>query len=84
MSGGALPLLLGVLGGEPRQLYLREVGIRSVWGIAYLVLSSLIGFSAYIWLLRFVSTARVSTYQRHLLQKLLTDSREENKWRKMP
>ena len=62
VSGGVLLLLLGVLMGEPKQLYLREIAARSVWGIAYLVLSSLIGFSAYIWLLRFVSTARVSTY----------------------
>jgi len=60
--GGALLLLLGVLAGEPRQFHLSAVAARSVWAVAYLIFASLVGFSSYIWLLRSVSTARVSTY----------------------
>jgi drug/metabolite transporter (DMT)-like permease len=56
-------LLLGVLSGEGRQFHFREVAAHSVLGFVYLIgAGSLVGFTAYIWLLRNVPTARLSTY----------------------
>jgi drug/metabolite transporter (DMT)-like permease len=63
LAGGALLLLLGVLSGEGRQLHIHDVALRSLLGLFYLIVAgSLLGFTAYIWLLRTVATARVSTY----------------------
>ncbi|MGD0011655.1 MAG: EamA family transporter [Terriglobia bacterium] len=63
LAGGALLLLLGVLSGEGRQFHLHGVVLRSLLGLVYLIVAgSLLGFTAYIWLLRTVATARVSTY----------------------
>ena len=63
LAGGALLLLLGVLSGEGLQLHLARVALRSLLGLVYLILAgSLLGFTAYLWLLRSVPTARVSTY----------------------
>jgi len=63
LAGGALLLLLGVLSGEGRQFHSHGVALRSLLGLAYLIVAgSLLGFTAYIWLLRTVATARVSTY----------------------
>ena len=63
LAGGALLLLVGVLSGEGRQFHWHEVALRSLLGLVYLIAAgSLLGFTAYIWLLRTVPTARVSTY----------------------
>jgi len=63
LTGGALLLLLGVLSGESRELHFAAVALRSALGLAYLIAAgSLLGFTAYFWLLRTVPTARVSTY----------------------
>jgi drug/metabolite transporter (DMT)-like permease len=63
LAGGALLLLLGTLSGEGLQLHLSGVALRSLLGLVYLILAgSLLGFTAYLWLLRSVPTARVSTY----------------------
>ena len=63
LTGGALLLLLGIVSGESRQLHLGAVALRSALGLVYLIAAgSLLGFSAYFWLLRTVPTARVSTY----------------------
>ncbi len=63
LAGGALLLLLGILSGEGRQFHWRGVAPRSLLGLVYLIVAgSLLGFSAYMWLLRTVHTARVSTY----------------------
>jgi drug/metabolite transporter (DMT)-like permease len=63
LAGGALLLLLGVLSGEGRQFHWHGVALRSLLGLVYLIVAgSLLGFTAYIWLLRTVATARVSTY----------------------
>jgi drug/metabolite transporter (DMT)-like permease len=49
--------------GEPWQFDTSAVSLRSVLGFAYLVvLGSIVAFSAYIWLLRVSTPARVSTY----------------------
>lgn len=63
LAAGALLLALAVLSGEGRQFHLGGVDLRSWLGLLYLIIAgSLVGFTAYIWLLRTVSTARVSTY----------------------
>jgi drug/metabolite transporter (DMT)-like permease len=63
MTGGGLLLLLGFALGEGRQFDLGAVTARSAWAFAYLVfLGSLLGFSAYIWLLQASTPAKVSTY----------------------
>jgi len=63
LAGGGLLLLLGVLSGEGRQFHFHEVAAHSVLGFVYLIgAGSLVGFTAYIWVLRNVPTARLSTY----------------------
>ena len=63
LAGGALLLALGVLSGESRHLNPGAVAARSLAGLAYLIAAgSLLGFTAYFWLLRTVPMARVSTY----------------------
>ena len=63
LAGGALLLLLGLTTGEGRQLHFSQVALRSLLGLVYLIVAgSFLGFTAYLWLLRNVPTARVSTY----------------------
>ncbi len=63
LAGGVLLFAVGLLSGEGRQLHWAAVSMRSLSGLIYLVFfGSLLGFTAYIWLLGVVSTARVSTY----------------------
>ena len=63
LAGGALLLTVGVLSGEAAHFHFGEVAPRSVLGLVYLVAAgSLVGFTAYFWLLRNVPMARVSTY----------------------
>lgn len=62
LAGGAMLIVLGLL-TEGSQLYWRAISLRSTAGLLYLVAAgSLLGFTAYIWLLRAVSTSRVATY----------------------
>ncbi len=63
LAGGAMLIVLGFLAGESGQLHWRAITLRSAGGLVYLVgFGSLLGFTAYIWLLQVVSTARISTY----------------------
>jgi drug/metabolite transporter (DMT)-like permease len=63
LAGGVLLLAVGFLSGEGKQLRLAAVSVHSLLGVAYLVFfGSLLGFTAYMWLLGRVPTARVSTY----------------------
>ena len=63
LTGGSLLLLLGLLTGEAARIDPGGVSLRSALALAYLVVfGSLVAFSAYIWLLRHASAARVSTY----------------------
>lgn len=49
--------------GEPWHFDVSAVSLRSLFGFVYLVvLGSIVAFSAYIWLLRVSTPARVSTY----------------------
>lgn len=63
IGGGAGLLLVGVLIGEPWRTDWAHVSTRSLGALAYLVVAgSWIAFSAYIWLLKESTPARVSTY----------------------
>ena len=63
LCGGAWLWLAGTLAGEWGRLNLAAVSFRSAGAFAYLVVfGSLIGFSAYVWLLKAVPPARASTY----------------------
>jgi drug/metabolite transporter (DMT)-like permease len=63
IGGGAVLLLAGLASGEAGRIALREVSLRSALGLAYLIVfGSIVAFTAYIWLLRVSTPARVSTY----------------------
>jgi drug/metabolite transporter (DMT)-like permease len=63
LAGGALLTLLGLVTGEAAQVSLAGASFRSLAAFAYLVLiGSLVGFTAFTWLLRVSTPAKVSTY----------------------
>jgi len=63
LTGGALLLLAGCFLGEPHRLDLAAITPASRLAFLYLfICGSLIGFTAYVWLLQVSSPARVSTY----------------------
>ncbi len=63
LCGGFLLLMLGLLAGEWQQLNFEHVSLQSALALAYLIVfGSLIGFTAYLWLLRVTTPARASTY----------------------
>ena len=63
LAGGAALLVLSVVLGEPWAFDASAVSLRSVLGLLYLIVfGSIVAFSAYIWLLRVSTPARVSTY----------------------
>jgi drug/metabolite transporter (DMT)-like permease len=63
LSGGALLALVGVGAGELRGFDIAAVSRTSIIAFVYLIcIGSLVGFTAYIYLLRVSTAARVSTY----------------------
>jgi drug/metabolite transporter (DMT)-like permease len=63
LCGGVLLLLSGAASGEGAKLELENVSLRSLVSLGYLtVFGSLVAFSAYVWLLRVSTPAKVSTY----------------------
>lgn len=63
LAGGALLCLAGLALGESGQVHLEMISGRSLVSYIYLILvGSLVGFSAYIWLLKNTTPARVGTY----------------------
>ncbi len=63
IAGSVVLLLVGVVAGEPGTLHLARVSFASWMGWLYLVtFGSLVGFTAYVYLLRAVSPAKASTY----------------------
>ncbi len=63
VCGGALLLLFGLATGQAGQLSAAAISPRSLVALAYLIVfGSLIGFTAYIYLLGATTSARVSTY----------------------
>jgi drug/metabolite transporter (DMT)-like permease len=63
ICGGTLLLLAGALTGEMRRFHPVSVSILSVASFAYLVIiGAVVGYTAYIWLLRHCDPAKVATY----------------------
>lgn len=63
LAGGIILLLWGTFAGEWSRLEIAQVSTRSLLALLYLlVFGSMIGFSAYTWLLRNSPTPLVSTY----------------------
>ncbi len=62
-GGGALLAALGLSVGELSRFDPAAVSAKSVLAVVYLfVFGSIVGFSAYLWLLRATTASRVSTY----------------------
>ncbi len=63
LGGGVMLLIVSVLFREPMHFDLAGVSARSIGGLLYLTTAgSLVGFTAYIWLLGHQPPSRVSTY----------------------
>lgn len=63
LAGGGLQLITGVLLGELPRMRFDLISPSSAWAFVYLTLiGSLVGFTAYVWLMRTCSPALVSTY----------------------
>ena len=62
-AGGVLLLILSAAAGEPARLSLEAISLKSVAALAYLVVfGSLIGFTAFVWLLKVDRASRVVTH----------------------
>ena len=63
LAGGALMMIAGLLLGQGAQIRFDQISVLSLSALGYLVIfGSLIGFTAYVWLLKVSTPARVSTY----------------------
>jgi drug/metabolite transporter (DMT)-like permease len=63
LSGGAALWIAGIFLGEVRSLHLAAVSTRSWLALGYLVLfGSMVGFTAYIYILKKSTATRVATY----------------------
>jgi drug/metabolite transporter (DMT)-like permease len=63
ICGGMLLLLAGIVTGELPRLHLSSISISSWVAFIYLVLiGAVVGYTAYIWLLRHCEPAKVATY----------------------
>jgi drug/metabolite transporter (DMT)-like permease len=63
LCGGLLLLLAGIMTGEIRQLHPSGMSILSLASFVYLVMiGAVVGYTAYIWLLRHCEPAKVATY----------------------
>src|ERR1051325_6456876 len=63
LCGGALLLLAGIVTGELPHLHLDSISTLSLASFVYLVIiGAVVGYTAYIWLLRHCEPAKVATY----------------------
>jgi drug/metabolite transporter (DMT)-like permease len=63
LAGGMLLVLAGSVAGEWSRFHVSAISTLSLLALAYLiVLGSLVGFTAYLWLMRNTPTAVASTY----------------------
>jgi drug/metabolite transporter (DMT)-like permease len=63
IAGGFVLLLVGIAAGEPARFDWQAISFRSGAAFVYLtIIGSLVGFTAYSWLLKVSTPARVSTY----------------------
>lgn len=63
LCGGGLLLVAGLLGGEAERFEVAAISQRSILSLLYLIVfGAIIGFTAFAWLLRVTTPARVATY----------------------
>ena len=63
LCGGGLMIVAGVVSGEMHDFHLRNVTALSLGAFIYLVLiGAIVGYTAYIWLLRHCDPSKVATY----------------------
>jgi drug/metabolite transporter (DMT)-like permease len=63
LCGGLLLLLAGIVTGETQRFHPRSVSTLSLVSFIYLVIiGAVVGYTAYIWLLRHCDPAKVATY----------------------
>jgi len=63
LAGGAVLFVVGFITSEAKRFDLAGISGRSAWAFAYLtIVGSLIGFTAFSWLLKVSTPARISTY----------------------
>jgi drug/metabolite transporter (DMT)-like permease len=63
LCGGGFLLLAGIVSGEARGFHLNQISTSSAVSLVYLsLLGSLVAFTAYSWLLKASTPARVATY----------------------
>jgi len=63
IGGGILLLLAGILQGEYQHFHFMDFSVKSIGALIYLIIfGSLLGFTAYLWLLKNAGIARTSTY----------------------
>jgi drug/metabolite transporter (DMT)-like permease len=63
IGGGVLLLLWGLLLGEYAHFHIINFSAKSIGALIYLIIfGSLVGFTAYLWLLKNAGVARTSTY----------------------
>lgn len=63
LAGGTLLVLAGTATGEWSRVDLANISLKSILAVAYLIVfGAIVGYSAYVWLLRASTPARVSTY----------------------
>jgi drug/metabolite transporter (DMT)-like permease len=63
LCGGAVLTVIGIAGGELGRVDIAAISLESLLGLGWLIVfGSLVGFSAYVWLLRVTRTSLVGTY----------------------
>ncbi len=63
LCGGALMFVVGLAAGEGRDFHPEKITLLSAGAFIYLVLiGAIVGYTAYIWLLRHCDPAKVATY----------------------
>jgi drug/metabolite transporter (DMT)-like permease len=63
LCGGVLLLLTGITTGETRRFHPNSLSMLSLASLVYLVIiGAVVGYTAYIWLLRHCDPAKVATY----------------------
>jgi drug/metabolite transporter (DMT)-like permease len=63
LVGGAVLIAAGFLAGEPARIAWDAISLKSALALVYLIIfGAIIGFSAYVWLLRVSTPAMVGTY----------------------
>lgn len=63
LVGGAVLILAGLLAGEPARIAWDAISLKSSIALAYLIVfGAIVGYTAYVWLLRVSTPAMVGTY----------------------